>query len=344
MTAGAEPILEVTDLVKHFPIKAGILFDKQIGAVKAVDGVSFSVRPGETLGLVGESGCGKSTLSRSVLQLIAPTSGSVRFDGREITGLAASELRKLRPELQMVFQDPYASLNPRKRVAQIVGDPMKLHGIVPGSGVRAAVQDLLERVGLNREHYNRFPHEFSGGQRQRIGIARALSLNPKLIIADEPVSALDVSIQAQIINLLEDLQADLGLTYIFVAHDLGVVRHVADRIAVMYLGKIVEIGPAAAVYERPIHPYTLSLLSAVPIPDPRANAAREQILLEGDVPSPADPPAACRFHTRCPFATDICSAEEPPLIDHGDGHFAACHYPLDASGTPRRDHAAPAPA
>ena len=340
----AEPILEVTDLVKHFPIKAGILFDKQIGAVKAVDGVSFSVRPGETLGLVGESGCGKSTLSRSVLQLIAPTSGSVRFDGAEITGLGSAELRKLRPQMQMVFQDPYASLNPRKRVAQIVGDPMKLHGIVPRSGVRAAVQELLERVGLNREHYNRFPHEFSGGQRQRIGIARALSLNPRLIIADEPVSALDVSIQAQIINLLEDLQHDLGLTYIFVAHDLGVVRHVADRIAVMYLGKIVEIGPAAAVYENPIHPYTLSLLSAVPIPDPRANAAREQILLEGDVPSPAEPPAACRFHTRCPFATEVCAIEEPPLIDHGGGHFAACHHPLDASGKPRGRESAPAPA
>ena len=338
------PILEVTDLVKHFPIKAGILIDRQIGAVQAVDGVSFTVNRGETLGLVGESGCGKSTLSRSILQLIKPTSGSVRFDGREITNLGAGDLRKLRPQMQMVFQDPYASLNPRKRVAQIVGDPMKLHGIVPRGGAVKAVQELLERVGLNPEHYNRFPHEFSGGQRQRIGIARALSLNPRMIIADEPVSALDVSIQAQIINLLEDLQEDLGLTYIFVAHDLGVVRHVADRIAVMYLGKIVEIGPAAEVYSNPIHPYTLSLLSAVPIPDPRANAERKQMILEGDVPSPADPPAACRFHTRCPFATDVCSVEEPPLIDHGGGHFAACHHPLDAAGQPRARESAPAPA
>ena len=344
VSAGDGPILEVENLVKHFPIKAGILIDRQIGAVQAVDGVSFSVNRGETLGLVGESGCGKSTLSRAILQLIEPTSGSVRFDGREITGLRGSELRKLRPQMQMVFQDPYASLNPRKRVAQIVGDPMKLHGIVPRGGAVKAVQELLERVGLNPEHYNRFPHEFSGGQRQRIGIARALSLNPRMIIADEPVSALDVSIQAQIINLLEDLQGEFDLTYIFVAHDLGVVRHVADRIAVMYLGKIVELGPAAEVYSNPIHPYTLSLLSAVPIPDPRANAERKQMILEGDVPSPADPPAACRFHTRCPFATDVCSVEEPPLIDHGGGHFAACHHPLDATGQPRTRESAPAPA
>ena len=230
--------------------------------------------------------------------------------------------------MQMVFQDPYASLNPRKRIAQIVGDPMRLHGIVDRDGQKDAVRELLEKVGLNPEHYNRFPHEFSGGQRQRIGIARALSLNPKLIIADEPVSALDVSIQAQIINLLEDLQEEFGLTYIFVAHDLSVVRHVADRIAVMYLGKIVEIGPAEAVYNTPIHPYTQALLSAVPIPDPRANAARKQIILEGDVPSPANPPPACRFHTRCPRATEICSQDEPPLIDHGGKHFAACHHPL----------------
>ncbi|MBA2523707.1 MAG: dipeptide ABC transporter ATP-binding protein [Solirubrobacterales bacterium] len=338
------PILEVTDLVKHFPIKAGILIDRQIGAVQAVDGVSFAVGRGETLGLVGESGCGKSTLSRTILQLIEPTSGSVRFQGKEITGLSTRQLRSLRPQMQMIFQDPYASLNPRKRVAQIVGDPMKLHGIVPAGGVRDAVRELLARVGLNPEHYNRFPHEFSGGQRQRIGIARALSLNPTLIVADEPVSALDVSIQAQIINLLDDLQDELGLTYIFVAHDLGVVRHVADRIAVMYLGKIVELGPADDVYAHPIHPYTQSLLSAVPIPDPRANAARKQIVLEGDVPSPANPPAACRFHTRCPYATDICSIETPLLIDHGRGHFAACHHPLDAGGRPRHRAGEPAAA
>ena len=323
------PILEVSHVVKHFPIKAGIIFDKQIGAVQAVDDVSFTVNRGETLGLVGESGCGKSTLSRTILQLIPPTSGSVKFEGREITGLNNKQSRALRPDIQMVFQDPYSSLNPRKRIAQIVGDPMLLHGIVKKREVKGVVQDLLETVGLHPEHYNRYPHEFSGGQRQRIGIARALSLRPKLIIADEPVSALDVSIQAQIINLLEDLQDDYQLTYIFVAHDLGVVRHVADRIAVMYLGKIVEIGPADEVYANPIHPYTLSLLSAVPIPDPRANAARNQVILEGDVPSPADPPSGCRFHTRCPYATEICSAEEPELIDHGGGHFAACHHPLD---------------
>ena len=329
--AGTEngSILAVNRLVKHFPIKAGILIDRQIGAVQAVDDVSFAVDRGETLGLVGESGCGKSTLARSILQLIPPTSGSVRFEGREIAGIGRRRARELRADMQMVFQDPYASLNPRKRIAQIVGDPMVLHGIVKRDEVKKAVQDLLETVGLNPEHYNRFPHEFSGGQRQRIGIARALGLRPKLIIADEPVSALDVSIQAQIINLLEDLQEEFGLTYIFVAHDLSVVRHVADRIAVMYLGKIVEIGPAEAVYNTPIHPYTQALLSAVPIPDPRANAARRQIILEGDVPSPADPPPACRFHTRCPRATEICSQDEPPLIDHGGKHFAACHHPLD---------------
>ncbi len=329
-----EPILEVTDLVKHFPIKSGILIDREIGAVQAVDGVSFAVGAGETLGLVGESGCGKSTLSRSILRLVEPTSGSIKFEGREVTDLSTSDMRELRPKMQMIFQDPYASLNPRKRVAQIVGDPMRLHGIVDKSGVRDAVRELLERVGLNPEHYNRYPHEFSGGQRQRIGIARALSLNPKLVIADEPVSALDVSIQAQIINLLEDLQNELDLTYVFVAHDLGVVRHVADRIAVMYLGRIVEIGPADAVYEDPIHPYTVSLLSAVPIPDPRANAAREQTILEGDVPSPADPPDACRFHTRCPKATEICSQVDPPLVDYGHGHWAACHHPVGRSGPP----------
>ncbi len=324
-----EPLLAVDHLVKHFPIKAGILFDRQIGQVRAVDDVSFSVRRGETLGLVGESGCGKSTLSRTILQLIEPTSGSVRFEGEEIAGLSGRRLQPLRREMQMIFQDPYASLNPRKRVAQTIGEPMRLHGTVPADQIRDEVQSLLERVGLNPEHYNRYPHEFSGGQRQRIGIARALSLRPKLIVADEPVSALDVSIQAQIINLLDDLQDDFDLTYMFVAHDLGVVRHVADRIAVMYLGKIVEIGPADSVYSNPIHPYTVSLLSAVPIPDPRANRAREHVILEGDVPSPANPPSACRFHTRCPRATEICAEVEPPLVDYGGGHWAACHHPVD---------------
>jgi oligopeptide transport system ATP-binding protein len=321
------PLLEVTNLVKHFPIKSGVLVDRQIGAVRAVDDVSFELREGETLGLVGESGCGKSTLARSVLQLLTPTSGSVRFRGREISGLGRKQLRPLRREMQMIFQDPYASLNPRKRVGQIIGDPMSLHGVASGAELRKRVEELMERVGLQREHYNRFPHEFSGGQRQRIGIARALALEPRLIVADEPVSALDVSIQAQIINLLDDLQDDFNLTYIFVAHDLGVVRHVSDRIAVMYLGKIVELGPADEVHSRPIHPYTVSLLSAVPIPDPKENKAREPLVLEGDVPSPANPPAACRFHTRCPHATDICSEVEPELVDYGNSHWAACHHP-----------------
>jgi oligopeptide transport system ATP-binding protein len=264
-----------------------------------------------------------------VLRLIEPTSGSVRFDGHEIATISKRELRPLRRQVQMIFQDPYASLNPRKRVGQIVGDPLALHGVASGSELKSEVQELLERVGLNPEHYNRYPHEFSGGQRQRIGIARALALRPKMVIADEPVSALDVSIQAQIINLLNDLQAEFQLTYLFVAHDLGVVRHVSDRIAVMYLGKIVEIGPAESVYTNPIHPYTLSLLSAIPIPDPRVNRAREPLVIEGDVPSPANPPDACRFHPRCPYATDICSEVEPELIDHGGGHWAACHHPLN---------------
>jgi oligopeptide transport system ATP-binding protein len=327
-------LLEVTDLVKHFPITRGIIFEHEVGRVRAVDDVSFSVKPGETLGLVGESGCGKSTLCRTVLQLIPPTSGSVRFDGEEIAGRQGSDMRPLRRQMQMIFQDPYASLNPRKRVGQIVGDPMSLHGLASGEELKREVGELLERVGLNPEHYNRYPHEFSGGQRQRIGIARALALRPKLVIADEPVSALDVSIQAQILNLLEDLQRDFELTYIFVAHDLGVVRHVSDRIAVMYLGKIVEIGPAEEVYSNPIHPYTLTLLSAIPIPDPDANAGREPLVVEGDIPSPANPPSACRFHTRCPYATEICSEVEPELIDHGGGHFAACHHPRNVEGAP----------
>ncbi|MBK5116856.1 MAG: ATP-binding cassette domain-containing protein [Thermoleophilia bacterium] len=305
-----------------------MLIDRQVGAVRAVDGVSFSIAKGETLGLVGESGCGKSTLARAILQLVRPTAGSVRFNGTELTELDRKGLRPLRRQMQMVFQDPQASLNPRKRVGQIVGSPLKLHKVAEGAELKRQVIDLLERVGLGAEHYNRYPHEFSGGQRQRIGIARALALSPALIVADEPVSALDVSIQAQIINLLKDIQDEFGLAYLFVAHDLGVVRHVSDRIAVMYLGKIVEIGPSAEVCANPIRPYTLSLLSAVPIPDPRENARRAQIILEGDVPSPANPPEACRFHTRCSYATSVCCETEPPLIDYGDGHFAACHHPL----------------
>jgi oligopeptide transport system ATP-binding protein len=281
---------------------------------------------------VGESGCGKSTLCRTILQLLEPTSGSVKYHGRELVGLSRRELRPIRREIQMIFQDPYGSLNPRKRVGQIIGDPIELHGLSSGGELRRTVQELMDRVGLQPEHYNRYPHEFSGGQRQRIGIARALALRPKLIIADEPVSALDVSIQAQIINLLEDLQDEFDLSYIFVAHDLGVVRHVSDRIAVMYLGKIVERSPGSLLYQRPIHPYSVALLSAVPIPDPKANAAREPIVLEGDVPSPVNPPSACRFHTRCPWATEICSQDEPPLADYGEGQAAACHHPQNVDG------------
>ena len=324
-----EPLLEVNHLVKHFPIKSGVLIDREVGRVQAVDDVSLTLHEGETLGLVGESGCGKSTLCRAILQLIRPTSGSVRFEGEELVGRSRKQLRPLRRQMQMIFQDPFASLNPRKRVGQIVGDPLKLHGLASGGELKRRVQELLDRVGLSGEHYNRFPHEFSGGQRQRIGIARALALQPKLIIADEPVSALDVSIQAQIINLLEDLQDEFGLSYVFVAHDLGVVRHVSDRIAVMYLGKVVETAPAEVLYERPVHPYSTALLSAVPIPDPEANREREPLVLEGDVPSPVDPPPACRFHTRCPWATEICSEVEPPLVSYGSGQAAACHHPLN---------------
>ena len=325
--AKGEALLEVEHLVKHFPIKSGILFDREVASVKAVDDVSFTLREGETLGLVGESGCGKSTLCRTAIQLLDPTSGSVKYRGQELVGLSRKQMRPLRREIQMIFQDPYASLNPRKRVGQIIGDPIELHGLASGDQLRREIQELMDRVGLQPEHYNRYPHEFSGGQRQRIGIARALALRPKLIIADEPVSALDVSIQAQIINLLEDLQDEFGLSYIFVAHDLGVVRHVSDRIAVMYLGKIVERSPATVLYDRPIHPYSVALLSAVPIPDPKANAERNPVVLEGDVPSPVDPPSACRFHTRCPWATEVCSEDEPPLAVYGEGQAAACHHP-----------------
>jgi oligopeptide transport system ATP-binding protein len=324
---GDSPLLEIDNLYKYFPIKSGVLVDREVATVKAVDDVSLTVNEGETLGLVGESGCGKSTLCRTLMQLLAPTKGSVRFQGRELVGLSRRDLRPIRRDMQMIFQDPYASLNPRKRIGQIVGDPLKLQGISSGNQLKREVQELLDRVGLSPEHYNRFPHEFSGGQRQRIGIARALALKPKLIVADEPVSALDVSIQAQIINLLDDLQDEFKLTYIFVAHDLGVVRHVSDRIAVMYLGKIVETAPAEQLYVNPVHPYSVALLSAVPIPDPRENAAREPLVLEGDVPSPVDPPPACRFHTRCPWATEVCSEVEPPLEPYGRGRIAACHHP-----------------
>ena len=324
-----DPLLEVTDLVKHFPIKSGILVDREVARVRAVDGVSLTLNEGETLGLVGESGCGKSTLCRAILQLTEPTSGSVRFAGEELVGRSRRDLRPLRRQMQMIFQDPFASLNPRKRVGQIIGDPLELHGLAMGAALKRRVQELLDRVGLQPEHYNRYPHEFSGGQRQRIGIARALALQPKLIVADEPVSALDVSVQAQIINLLEELQDDFGLSYLFVAHDLGVVRHVSDRVAVMYLGKIVENSDAEALYKQPIHPYTNALLSAVPIPDPKLNAARERLVLEGDVPSPIDPTPGCSVHTRCPRATDVCTTEHAALFEHAAGHAAGCHHPLN---------------
>ena len=321
-----EVLLEGRDLVKHFPVR------RSRDVVHAVDGVSLEVRRGETLGIVGESGCGKSTLGRLLVRLHEPTSGVVRFGGADITTLSRRELRPFRREMQMIFQDPYASLNPRKRIGQIVGDPFHIHHTASSEEIRQRVQELLEVVGLSAEHVNRYPHEFSGGQRQRIGVARALALSPKLIVADEPVSALDVSIQAQVINLLDDLQDDFQLTYVFIAHDLGVVHHVSDRIAVMYLGVIVEIGPSDPLFLEPIHPYTQALLSAIPAIEADDEARRERIVLEGEVPSPIDPPSGCRFHPRCRYATEICRVEQPLLTDHGGGRFAACHHPLDAQG------------
>jgi oligopeptide transport system ATP-binding protein len=326
--SGEAPLLELRHIKKYFPIRSGVL-QREVARVHAVDDLSFAVREGETLGLVGESGCGKSTLGRTIVRLLEPTDGEVIFQGRQIGHLGTRQLRPLRREMQMVFQDPYASLNPRKRVGTIVSDPMRIHNLGSRAEQKRRVGEILETVGLSPEHYNRFPHEFSGGQRQRIGIARALALRPKLIVADEPVSALDVSIQSQMLNLLDDLQNELRLTYLFIAHDLGVVRHVSDRIAVMYLGKLVELSPADELYTRPIMPYTEALLSAVPIPDPDLAAKRERIVLEGDVPSPINPPSGCRFHPRCRYATDVCRQLEPPLVDYGDGHLAACHHPLN---------------
>ncbi|MFH8755190.1 ABC transporter ATP-binding protein [Streptomyces atroolivaceus] len=325
--SGSEPLLKVDGLVKHFPITKGVL-KRKVGAVQAVDGLTFDVRAGETLGVVGESGCGKSTMGRLVTRLLEPTGGKVEFQGRDITHMSAGRLRPMRRDIQMIFQDPYGSLNPRHTVGGIVGTPFRLQGVKPEGGVKAEVQRLLELVGLNPEHYNRYPHEFSGGQRQRIGIARALALKPKLVVADEPVSALDVSIQAQVVNLLDDLQEELGLTYMIIAHDLSVIRHVSDRIAVMYLGKIVELADRKSLYEAPMHPYTNALMSAVPVPDPRRRGAKsERILLKGDVPSPISPPSGCRFHTRCWKATQICKTTEPPLLQLKTGHQVACHHP-----------------
>ncbi|MFE5598880.1 ABC transporter ATP-binding protein [Streptomyces coelicoflavus] len=330
LTKGAAPgetLLKVTGLQKHFPIKKGLL-QRQVGAVRAVDGIDFEVRSGETLGVVGESGCGKSTMGRLITRLLEPTAGKVEFQGKDITHLGVGGMRPLRRDVQMIFQDPYSSLNPRHTIGTIVSAPFKLQGVQPEGGVKKEVQRLLSVVGLNPEHYNRYPHEFSGGQRQRIGIARALALNPKLVVADEPVSALDVSIQAQVVNLLDDLQDELGLTYVIIAHDLSVVRHVSDRIAVMYLGKIMELADRDLLYKSPMHPYTKALMSAVPIPDPaRRGAKSERILLKGDVPSPIAPPSGCRFHTRCWKATQICTTTEPPLKELRPGQQVACHHP-----------------
>jgi oligopeptide/dipeptide ABC transporter ATP-binding protein len=324
-----EPLVEVRDLVKHFPLTSGVIFQKQYGAVRAVDGVSFDVMRGETLGIVGESGCGKSTTARLLIRLLDPTSGTIRFDGDDIAGLPHNKLKPLRRQMQMIFQDPYASLNPRKTIGSIIGEPFKIHGLHEDADEsKKAVQELMDVVGLNPEHYNRYPHEFSGGQRQRIGVARAIALRPKLVVADEPVSALDVSIQAQVLNLLRELQRELGLTLVFIAHDLSVVRHMCDRVAVMYLGKIVEFADSDQLYAHPRMPYTGALMSAVPVADPRLAAAKKRQLLTGDVPSPTNPPPACRFHTRCWKAQELCRTEEPQLERKEGGNLAACHFPL----------------
>jgi peptide/nickel transport system ATP-binding protein len=328
--ADRQPLIKIEGIKKYFPITQGILIQHKVGNVHAVDGVDLEVYPGETVGLVGETGCGKSTLARVVMRLFEPTEGRLYFDGRDITDLKGRDLRDLRREMQMIFQDPYASLNPRRSIGSIIGAPFRLHKVVPSDKIKSEVQQLMELVGLNPEHYNRYPHEFSGGQRQRIGVARALALRPKLIVCDEPVSALDVSIQAQILNLLEDLQEEFNLTYLFIAHDLSVVKHVSDRVAVMYLGKIVEIADGVTLYRTPKHPYTGALLSAVPVADPNIARARQRIILQGDVPSPIDPPSGCRFHPRCPNAQfPRCKEEEPQLERKVEGELAACHFPLE---------------
>lgn len=327
-----EILMEVRNLEMHFPVTKGVIFQRQVGTVKAVDGLSFAIKSGETLGLVGESGCGKSTTGRAILQLYRPTNGEVVFQGQDLTKLQGEALRRMRRNVQMIFQDPYASLNPRMTVGDIIAEPIRVHNLRPTpAAVRERVQELLSLVGLNPTFANRYPHEFSGGQRQRIGIARALAVEPSFVVCDEPVSALDVSIQAQIVNLLEELQDRLGLTYLFIAHDLSVVKHISDRVAVMYLGKIVELAEGEKLYSMPLHPYTQALLSAVPIPDPQVEQDRRRIILEGDVPSPLNPPSGCHFHTRCPIAIDKCKVEEPPFVDYGDGHFAACWRAKESS-------------
>ena len=322
-----EPILRVEGLVKYFPITRGIMFKKKVGDVKAVDGVSFDLHRGETLGLVGESGCGKTTTARTILRLEEPTAGAAYFEGRNIFEMGTKELRNLRKEISVIFQDPYASLNPRMTVGNIISEPWVIHGTVPKKGRRKRTQELLEVVGLNPNHINRYPHQFSGGQRQRVGVARALAVDPSIIICDEPVSALDVSVQAQVVNLLEDIQDEFGVAYLFIAHDLSVVRHLCDRTAVMYLGKIVEEGDESGLFDNTAHPYTEALLSAVPVPDPKGREQRQRILLQGDVPSPANPPSGCRFRTRCWKAQEVCAGETPELIDRGQGHPVACYFP-----------------
>jgi oligopeptide/dipeptide ABC transporter ATP-binding protein len=346
----SEAVLKVTDLRMHFPVRSKGLFPKTVGQVKAVDGVSFHVAPGETLGLVGESGCGKSTTGRTALRLLQPTSGSVEFDGVDVTGLSTKAMVPFRRKAAMIFQDPYNALNPRHTVGAIIGAPFAVQGVEPPGGVRKAVRELMDRVGLNPEHYNRYPSEFSGGQRQRIGIARAVALRPRFIVCDEPVSALDVSIQAQVINLLRDLQDEFGIAYLFVAHDLAVVRQISNRVAVMYLGNVMELADRDGLYSRPLHPYTHALLSAIPVPDPRAQKKREHIVLQGDLPSPVDPPSGCVFHTRCFRAQEKCRIDKPELIEFEPGHQVACHFPIteslgtglivgpDPGLTPRGDH------
>ncbi len=328
MSQSQTPLLQVRNLEKHFPVKSGGFIRKVIGQVKAVDGISLSVDAGETVGLVGESGCGKSTAGRTILKLLEPTHGAIELEGRDITHLSRREMVPLRRKVQMIFQDPFNALNPRHTVGTIIGAPFEIQKVEPEGGIRRAVQDIMARVGLNPEHYNRYPHEFSGGQRQRIGIARAVALRPKLIVCDEPVSALDVSIQAQIINLLKDLQDDFGIAYLFVAHDLSVVRQISHRVAVMYLGHIVELTTREQLFTRPLHPYTHALLSAVPIPDPSKRGTRERIMLQGDLPSPINPPPGCVFQTRCFKAQDLCRVEAPPLIQLSPGHEVACHFPI----------------